>query len=335
MKKIIGFFAMVMLAFATITGLTACGKKDNKDKISIVCLGYAQYDWTMQILGEHKDNFEVRYLLDNGIDLHSYSPSPADTVLIKTADLLIYVGGESEEWVDEVINGTNVNGLSLLECISNPREEEWIVGMQPEDEDGGDHDDDDENDGNDNDDDGEEHEGEYDEHIWLSLKNARVLVNEIATEICKLDSGNSAAYIANANAYKEQLHTLDEKYKAATDNKTVDTILFADRFPFLYMAKDYRINYYAAFIGCSAETEATIETIAFLTEKAADLPVILVLENSNVNIAETVKNGGSQQILTMDSLQSVSKADMDSGKHYLAIMESNLGTLKIALGVAD
>jgi zinc transport system substrate-binding protein len=316
-KKIMGFFAAVFLAVATITGLTACGKKKDNDKLSIVCLGYSQYDWTMQIVGEHKDNFTVRYLLDNGVDLHNYAPSPDDIILIKTADLLIYTGGESEEWVADVIDGASVNALSLLDSISNPREEEWVEGMQEENEEEGE---------------GEE-AGEYDEHIWLSVKNAKVLMGIIAMEICGLDAGNSADYIANANAYKGQLDILDEKYTAAAEAKTVDTILFADRFPFLYLAKDYRINYYAAFIGCSAETEATVQTIAFLTEKAAELPVILILENSKVGIAETVRNGGSQPILTMNSLQSVTKQDISGGIHYIKIMEENLTVLQTALGV--
>jgi zinc transport system substrate-binding protein len=326
--KIISVTAALCAVLASVCFALGCAKL-GKDKTTIVCLGYAQYDWTMQILGDQKGRFEVKYLLDSGVDLHSYQASASDITIIKTADLLIYTGGESEEWVEKTLDGANENlkAVSLLEILSDPLEEEWIEGMQPEDEE-----EEEETEG--------EEETEYDEHVWLSIKNAKIFVTAITEKICEIDDANKDEYIANANSYKDKLTALDNKYSEAVAAKTTDTILFADRFPFLYLAKDYGINYYSAFHGCSTEVNASFDTIRFLVQKVNDLnlAVILTLENTQCGaIAQTVKdnsNAKNQRILTMNSLQSVTKQNMQDGLSYLSVMEANLETLKIALGVA-
>ena len=182
-----------------------------------------------------------------------------------------------------------------------------------------------------------EHEEEADEHVWLSLKNAEVLVGAISNALQELDVENKDIYAANADAYMKKLAALDAEYQTAVDNATRKTVLFGDRFPFRYLVDDYGLNYYAAFVGCSAETEASFETISFLAKKADELnlPCVLTIEGKNHKIAETiVKNTApkSQRILTMDSMQSTTSKDVASGTTYLSVMEKNLAVLKEALG---
>ncbi|MDR0383854.1 MAG: metal ABC transporter substrate-binding protein [Christensenellaceae bacterium] len=324
MNKKIKIILSVIGAVCLVTAAVFLGiNLGKKDKPSIVCLGYAQYDWTLQVLDAHEKDFDVKYLLDSGVDLHSYQPSPADILAIKTADLFIYTGGESEEWVEDILIDVNVNSISLLECIENPYEEEIIDGMEDEEEENEEEEE-------------EEEETEYDEHVWLSLQNAKVLVRIIADEICKLDKDNAADYDANADAYIEKLDGLDQQYQTVIENANRDTILFADRFPFRYLVEDYNLNYYAAFVGCSAETEASPATIAFLIEKVneLDLQCIVVLENTRCTFAEIIIRDSAdknQDVLTMNSLQSISKSNIINGISYLSVMESNLETLTQAL----
>ena len=332
----------LLLALLMIVGVLAgCGKQNdtNKtDKLSIVTTIFPEYDWVKEILGDKADNAEITMLLDNGVDLHSYQPTADDIVKISDCDLFIYVGGESDEWVDDALkNATNKNMkvINLLEVLGDSvKTEETVEGMQEEEHDH-DHEDGDEHD------DAEEHdheeEAEYDEHVWLSLKNAETLVGAISNALQELDPDNKDTYSANSDAYVKKLSALDADYQAAVDAATYKTVLFGDRFPFRYMVDDYGLSYYAAFVGCSAETEASFETISFLAGKVDELklPCVLTIEGAQHKIAETIvqnTTAKNQKVLTMDSMQSTTSKDVKNGTTYLSIMEKNLSVLKEALG---
>ena len=329
----------------------SCNTTGSGDKMSIVTTIFPEYDWVMNILGDKKDNADVTLLLDNGIDLHSYQPTPKDIVTISKCDLFIYVGGESDEWVDNALKqaiNKDMKVINLMETLGDAiKEEEVIEGMEGHDhdhdhEDGEDHDheegedhdhDHEEGEDHDHDHDHEEGEVEYDEHVWLSLKNAEVIVKEIGKSLSVIDKENADYYNGNVTSYVNKLKDLDSRYDAAVKAGTKDTLLFADRFPFRYLVDDYNLKYYAAFVGCSAETEASFETIKFLANKVDELGlnVILKIESSDGGIANTVKEATknkNQTIMTMDSLQSASTKEYKAGRNYLSVMEQNLTVLK-------
>ena len=504
MKKIT---ALLLALLMLVGALAGCGKQNdtNKtDKLSIVTTIFPEYDWVKEILGDKADNAEITMLLDNGVDLHSYQPTADDIVKISDCDLFIYVGGESDGWVDDALkNATNKNMkvINLLDVLGDSvKTEEMVDGMQEtkhshshekkevsEDRDLSDYEGewqslypfmdenfknetvsymaeaegfDDENEawdffykGNETDiryvnikgstiefvkedgtketgtyeydgfysdcwgetsiryqfkntgknsdapayvqfddhlnypskaehfhlycgddakamldikynwptyypadiqseddmiheflkhyvedeDEHEHEEEEKDEHVWLSLKNAETLVDTISKSLQELDPDNKDTYSANSDAYVKKLSALDADYKAAVDGATYKTVLFGDRFPFRYMVDDYGLSYYAAFVGCSAETEASFETISFLAGKVDELklPCVLTIEGAQHKIAETIvqnTTAKNQKVLTMDSMQSTTSKDVANGATYLSIMEKNLSVLKEALG---
>ena len=313
-------------------------------KLSVVTTIFPEYDWVRQIAGDNMDNIELTMLLDNGVDLHSYQPTVDDIVKISECDMFIYVGGESDEWVEDALQeavNKDMAVVNLLEVLGDAvKEEEVVEGMQEED----DHDHEDEDhDHEDEDHDHEEHEHhheegeiEYDEHVWLSLRNTVVLCQEIADQLGVIDPANKDAYAANAAAYIDKLNALDAQYEAAVSAASVKTVLFGDRFPFRYLVDDYGLDYYAAFVGCSAETEASFETIVFLANKVDELGLgtVLTIESADGKIAQTIVQNTaakSAQILQMDSMQSTTSQDVKNGKTYLSAMEANLEVLKQAL----
>ena len=319
-SKILG----ITLSSLLIPFCASCNSTSSGDKMSIVTTIFPEYDWVMNVLGEKKDNADVTLLLDNGIDLHSYQPTPKDIVTISKCDLFIYVGGESDEWVDDALKqaiNKDMKVINLMETLGDAvKEEEVIEGMEEEDHD---HEE-------------EEEEVEYDEHVWLSIKNAEVIVKEIGKSLAAIDKDNAETYNANVTSYVNSLKELDKKYADAVKAGTKDTLLFADRFPFRYLVDDYNLKYYAAFVGCSAETEASFETIKFLAGKVDELGlnVILKIESSDGGIAKTVKEATTnknQTIMTMDSLQSASTKEYKAGRNYLSVMEQNLTVLKDAI----
>ena len=312
---IISFCLVISACF-----LGGCKNEENY-RINVVTTVFSEYDWVKNVVGD-VDGVGVTMLLDSGVDLHSYSPTPKDYVTVSNCDLFVYVGGESDEWVEGALNqakNKNMATINLLEVLGDKaREEEEVEGMEEEDHDHG------------------EEETEYDEHVWLSLKNAKLFVNEIKDKLCSIDGENSSKYAANAANYISKLDALDEKYTQAVAGKIKDTLLFADRFPFLYLVKDYGLKYFAAFKGCSAASEASFNTMAFLSGKVDELSlsVILKLESSDGSIAQTVKNSTiskDQKILTLDSLQSSTIKEYEAGRNYLGVMEENLEVLKEAL----
>lgn len=294
-------------------------------KKSIVCVTYPEYDWVMNILGEQTAAFDVILLQNNGTDLHSYQPSVKDIARISSSDLFIYVGGESDKWVEKIIsNSRNKNQIvvNMMEALGDKvREEEIVEGMQAEEDDEESED---------------EAEAEYDEHIWLSLKNAIVLTNIISEKIQRLDSANNQFYKKNTENYVSQLSALDEEYIKTISTSNKKTILFGDRYPFRYLSDDYGMKYYAAFLGCSAESEASFETIVFLAKKVDDLDLdaVLTIEKSDKKIAKTIvanTKSKNQQIFELDSMQSITQNDIKNGRTYLSAMKNNLQVLKASL----
>lgn len=325
--------------------------KDPNKKISIVTTIFPEYDWVREIVGNHADKFEITYLMNKGVDLHSYQSSAEDIAKVSSADLFIYVGGESDTWAEDAIaEATNkdMKVINLLNSLgSDVKEEEVVEGMAAEDEhdhdhseEAKDHDHSEEDKDHDHDHDHdhakEGEEVEYDEHVWLSLKNAQKLVMDIEANIESLDPDNAADYAANAQAYVKKLEELDKEYQKAVDESSVKYILVGDRFPFRYLVDDYGLKYSAAFVGCSAETEASFDTITFLAGKLDELGLknVVTIENSNQKIAKTIienTKNKDQGLLVLNSLQSVSQKDIDGGLTYLSVMKDNLEVLKKAL----
>ena len=313
------------------------------EPLHIVTTIFPEYDWVMNILGDNAGQAEVTMLLDNGVDLHSYQPTAEDILNISTCDVFIYVGGESDAWVNDALKqkvNQDMQVLNLLEILGDAvKEEEIVEGMEHEhdhDEEADEHDEDvDEHDEAD-DHDHDHEDAELDEHVWLSLRNAQVLVDAIAQALEQADPANAETYAANAAAYTEKITALDAAYQEAAEGAARKTVLFGDRFPFRYMTDDYGLDYYAAFVGCSAETEASFETVMFLAGKVDELslPAVITIEGTDHRLAETIiqnTKSKDQKILTVDSMQAVTSQALESGVSYLSIMENNLEVLKEAL----
>ena len=321
MKKLLSLTLATLLVFALFSG---CGETENtkNDRLSVVTTIFPEYDWVKNILGEKADNIDVTLLLDNGVDLHSYQPTAEDIIKIASCDLFIYVGGESDKWVDDALKeakNPDMIKINLLDVLGNGKKvEEEVEGMQ-EEHDHGD----------------EEHETEYDEHVWLSLKNTSVFVKAISDALSKLDKDNAEIYKNNSDLYLKKLSALDKEYEECIKNSNCKTLIFADRFPFRYLTEDYGLDYFAAFSGCSAESEADFETITFLASKTDELgaPAVITLEGSDGKIANSVINATKEKsamTVTFDSMQSTTVNDINFGADYLSVMKKNLDALKIA-----
>ncbi len=340
-----------VLLLIAAAALIACGFSACKNKfpekpaatdsaISIVTTIFPEYDWVMNILGDNPAGAGVTMLLDSKTDLHSYQPSAEDILKISKCDLFIYVGGESDEWAEDALKeaeNKNMKVIRLMDVLgSSAKEEEVVEGMQEEEdhhhgEEG--HEEEDHHHGEEG---HEEEEAEYDEHVWLSLRNAERFISSISEAVSETDPVNAGTYKTNADNYIKQLASLDSEYKKAVESAPVKTLLFGDRFPFRYMTDDYGLSYYAAFVGCSAETEASFETISFLAKKVDELSLhaVMTIEGGDHRIAETIVRNTQtkdQKILTLDSMQSASSKDVRNGKTYLAVMKQNLSVLKDAL----
>lgn len=334
MKKYIYFFITAVMVVFTLTGchINANKQSEQSEKFQIVTTIFPAYDWVRQIMGDAANNAELTMLLDNGVDLHSYQPTADDLIKISTCDMFIYVGGESDGWVEDALkNAVNKDMvvINMMELMGDSaKEEEMVEGMQKSKHD---HEDESEHDHED-----ESEHSHLDEHVWLSLKNAKFFCQEIANKLCEIDPEHKDEYLTNLSVYIEKLSDLDVKYQEVVDNSLNKTLLFGDRFPFRYLVDDYNLDYYAAFSGCSAETEASFETITFLSNKVDELGLtcVLTIEGTKHNIAETIisnTKSKNQQVLTMNSLQSITSNDVKNGTTYLSVMEQNLEVLKDAL----
>ena len=363
-KRWMAMATAAVLAFGTLAGCGQSGKKTESTaasaestaeasgkKLKIVATIFPEYDWVRQILGDEAKNADITLLLDKGVDLHSYQPNAEDIAKISECDLFLYVGGESDGWVKDALKeGKNPDRkvINLLEALgNNTKEEEVVEGMQAEEEEGS----------KDSEStaanqaaesqaagestaasaESEEEEcPEYDEHVWLSLRNAESICEVITEDLKSLDSAHAAVYEANLKKYTEQLDSLDQQYTDTVKAAANKTLLFGDRFPFRYLVDDYGIKYYAAFVGCSAETEASFETVSFLAKKMDELGLkhVMTIEGPNKKIAETIiqnTKDKNQDILTLNSMQSTTEQDIESGETYLGIMQQNLEVLKKAL----
>jgi len=329
-RKTTAIILALLLLFCCLSGCGSQGEgsapesTDNAaGSLKIVTTIFPVYDWVMNVLGDNPAGAEVIMLLDNGVDLHSFQPTVEDMMDISSCDLFIYVGGESDKWIGDVLKGADNEDMTTLDLLDilgdSAMVEELKEGMQGEEEDG------------------DEEEGpEYDEHIWLSLKNASALTGSIDEALGKIDPDNAELYKANAAAYIEKINSLDAEYEAAVSASSVKTLLFGDRFPFACMTSDYGLDYFAAFLGCSAESEASFETVTFLANKADELGLhsIMTIEGSDGKLADTIIKATKtkdQQILTLDSMQAVTAADVTGGADYLEIMKNNLFVLTEAL----
>lgn len=300
MKKIIAY---VLALFILALSLGSCSSTDKKssDEIKIVSTIFPAYDWVREILGEETDGVALSLLVKNGVDLHSYQPSAEDIVTISDCDVFLYVGGESDAWVQDALSASGKEDrveIDLLEVL--------------------------------------EDDPEMDEHVWLSLENAEILCTHIEEKLALLCPEQAGTYAANLTAYMEKLHALDEQYRQMVEEAPRDTLVFGDRFPFRYLFDDYGIECHAAFTGCSAEAEVSFDTVISLAQKidALQLPYVLVSETSDQTLAQTIIQSTkekNQKILVLDSMQSVTEEQIDTGVTYFSVMEENLDVLGSAL----
>lgn len=330
-KKLI----FILLAAFYLCLLTGCATNNTvfaEDvRFHIVCTTFPQYDWVVNLIQGNEEAVSVTLLMDKGADLHNFQPSALDIARVSECDLFVYVGGESDGWVDDALAETvnpDMRVINMMEVVSERLvEEEHAEGGSGHDAyDHGGHDSETQ----------EEHE--YDEHVWLSIRNAELIVKNIAAQLADMDSENAALYRKNSERYIAALSALDAQYMETVRESSQNTLLFADRFPFRYFVEDYELAYYAAFNGCSAETEAGFDTVAFLVNKLDELGLgaVLVLDGSDDRLAKVIIENtktGHQQILVLDSMQSVSRKDIDAGLGYLNVMEANLKILRQALAL--
>jgi zinc transport system substrate-binding protein len=315
--------AFVMLCGLAVPLFTGCSTttEQGSENLNIVCTTYPVYDWVTNLV-EGVDGVNVSYLLNDGVSSHSYEPSADDIIEIGKADLFIFNGGESEEWVESVLETANIEGQEVL-CLMDYLKEANMAVPVPHIE-------------------GstyfteEEHEDdvEYDEHIWLSIKNAGSLVDVIAGKLSLMDSQNSGRYTSNSVNYIAKLTSLDDEYTSMTLSSPSNTWVFASMFPFAYMANDYGITTYAAFSGCSASSEVSFDTITFLSKKVDELGVthVIVPVGNDTDIEETIAentNAGSLEVVSIDTLHAITQEEADSGEvSYLSTMKNNLELLK-------
>ena len=332
-----------ILLIISLVLVSACGKKvasentststDSK-KIKIVTTIYPEYDWVKNIIKGKEDKFDLSILMTSGVDLHNFQPTAKDILDIGTADLFIYVGGESDKWAEGAIrqaSNKNLKSINLMELLKDKvKVEELKEGMEEDAH----HDENDDHEAHEED---EEHEEiEYDEHVWLSLENAMIVCADLKNEIATLDADNADVYERNLTAYLSELKNLNEEYKTVVNSAKRKVLLFGDRFPFRYMVDDYGLDYFAAFKGCAAETEASFKTIKFLSDKLGEenLPYVMKIERSDEKIARAVIENSSKKdatIETMYSVQAVSSDEIKSGETYLTYMRKNLEVLKKVL----
>ena len=382
MRKIISMILSICFLFTMITG---CAQNNNvtkeSDRISVIATIFAPYDFVREVAG---DDAEVTMLLPPGSESHSYEPTPQDIINIQNCDVFIYIGGESDAWVDQILESMDTSQMkiiAIMDCV-DVVEEEVVEGMEDghdhdedghgedgvheddhdheeahEDEHDGVHDEahnhdevhDDEHDGvyEDDHDEDEAHdeayddevhddhdeEPEFDEHVWTSPKNAKRIVQKIADVLCEVDATHAKSYQERTAAYLSQLDELDARFQEIVDNSVRQTLVFGDRFPFRYFADEYNLEYFAAFPGCSTETEASAATIAFLIDKvkAESIPVVFHAELSNQKMANTISEETGAKVLLLHACHNITKDEMAQDATYIELMEHNVENLKEAL----
>lgn len=327
--KILSVIITAALIFCMLAG---CGGEEYKDsgRVSIVATVFPQYDFARRIAG---DRAEITLLLKPGMEGHSYEPAPKDIIKISHCDLFLNVGGESESWLDSVLESAEnekMKIVSAMDCVSGIAEEH-SEGMT---EKGHSHEHEhDEECEDEHDHEHSEEETEYDEHVWTSPVNAIAIVNEILHSLCEIDPANAEYYTANANEYIAQLTELDGKFREVIAGSARNTLIFGDRFPLLYFVKEYGLNYYAAFPGCASETEPSAATVAFLIEKVEqeEIPVIFYIELSNHKVADAIAECTGTKARQFNTCHNITADDFEAGETYLSLMTANLSVLEEAL----
>lgn len=313
----------IFLIFLIILLLTGCAPlQQQTDKTKVVATIFPLYDFAREIAG---DDAEVKMLLKPGAEVHSYEPTPQDIIAIQNCDVFLYIGGESDEWVRNVlesIDTTHMQIVTLMDSVEAAEEAEGGFAWNGEHEHN-------ENDTHIH----EEQSVEYDEHIWTSPKNAILMAEAIDKALQAADRSHADGYESRATAYAEKLRQLDQDLTKTVAEAKRNTIIFADRFPFLYLVRDYGLNYYAAYPGCSSEAEPSAATVAAIIEKVNEtgVPIIFFIELSNRLMANTIAEATGAEELLLHSCQNVSKEEFDRGESYLSLMNQNIVNLRKAL----
>lgn len=304
MKRLI---AILLCLCLMLCGCTAQPEKPHDEtKLQIVCTSFPAYDFAREIAG---DRAELTLLIKPGSEVHSYEPTPKDMIRIQESDLFICNGGESEQWAKTLIT-PELNTIYMMGCVDTV--EESADGIYN----------------------AEDGEPELDEHVWTSPLNAIKISKEICNALCKLDTDNAEAYKTNFAAYNAQLMALDREFRQVIKNSGKHTLVFADRFPMRYFALEYGLDCYAAFPGCSSETEPSAKTVAYLIDRVREdkIPAVLYMEFSNQKMADVICEDTGCKKLPFYSAHSVSAEQFEQGISYLDLMRINLNSLKEALG---
>ena len=322
MKKINKILLVFVVAVFSIVSLTGCNKnKDNENKLTIVTTNFPSYDFARAVVKDNKD-VELKMLLKPGAESHDFEPTPQDIIDIKNSDLFIYTGGESDEWISDILDDIDTDKTKVIKMMDlvDVKEEEIVEGMEDEE-----HEEDEEH--------HDEEEVEYDEHVWTSPVNAIKIVNALRDEVVSIDNDNKKVYEYSAKEYTDKLEKIDNEFKDIVKNAKRKEIIFGDRFPLRYFVDEYNLKYYAAFPGCSAQTEASAKTISYLVDKVKEdkIPVVFHIELSNGKIAEAISKETGAKVLEFNTAHNISQKDFDAGVTYVDIMEENTKVLKEAL----
>lgn len=317
MKKISKLLLIFVVSIFGIVSLTGCNKKqETQDKLTIVSTNFPGYDFARAITMDNT-NVKVKMLLKPGAESHTFEPTPEDIKTIKNSDIFIYVGGDSDEWVDDILSDIDTDKTKIIKLIDlvDAKEEVTTEGMESDEEEES------------------EEEAELDEHVWTSPKNAIEIINKLKKEIINIDSDEKSNLESNANNYVNKLNDLDTEFKSIVKTAKRKEIIVGDRFPLRYFADEYGLSYYAAFPGCSEQTEASAKTISFLANKVKEdkIPVVLKIELSSGNIANTIVKETNTKVLEFNSAHNISQSDFDAGTTYVDIMTKNAEVLKEAL----
>lgn len=313
MKKIVKLIIIIFIITSMIN-VTGCNKNNKSNKIEIITTNYPEYDFVRAIT-KNSNNITVRLLLKPGTDIHDFEPTPRDIIDIKKSNMFIYVGGESDDWINNILNDIKLEKTKVIKLmdIVDLKEEELVEGMESEEE--------------------EKEETEYDEHVWTSPVNATKIIDKISKEIIELDSDNKELYEKNTKEYIEKINEIDSEIRNVVNNSKRKEIIVGDRFPLRYFVDEYNIKYYAAFLGCSEQNEASAKTISFLIDKVKEdkIPVIFHIELSDKKIAKTISDATGSKVLEFNSAHNISQKDFDKGITYVDIMKNNVEVLKEAL----
>lgn len=317
---------ILVLVFALSLSLTGCTNEEvNKDDgiIDIVCLNFPCYDFARAIAGD-EENVEVSMLLKPGVEVHNYEMTPNDLIKIQNCDVLVYVGGESDEWVDEILR--NLESEKLVIALSN------FVSVVPEEFKEGMTEGDDEHELYKHDE-GRDTFVEYDEHVWTSPKNAALIVRKMAEELSGTFEEHKDAFTLNGEEYAKKIDEIDNEFKNIITDDARKEIIVADRFPLIYFTLEYGLDYFAAFPGCASESEASAKTISFLIDKVRedDIKYVFHIEMSNEKVANTICEETGAQSLLFHTAHNVTSEEFENGTTYVSLMGSNVEKLKLAL----